>query len=62
MGTGLILIAVSVVTCGAAGAILGLVEGIILLTMTEDDFNKRYNDRTPEAVEFVFMKPKEASG
>ena len=59
MGTGLILIAATVVTCGIAGAILGLIEGIILLTMSEDDFNQRYNDRTPQSVEFVFMKPKE---
>ena len=59
MGTGLILIAATVVTCGIGGAILGLVEGIILLTMSDDDFNKRYNDRTPQSVEFVFMKTKE---
>ena len=59
MGTGLILIAATVVTCGIGGAILGLIEGIVLLTMSDDDFNKRYNDRTPQSVEFVFMKPKE---
>ncbi len=59
MGTGLILIAATLVTCGIAGCVLGLIEGIILLTMSEDEFNKRYNDRTPQAVEFVFMKLKE---
>ena len=58
VGTGVILIAATLVTCGI-GAILGLVEGILLLTMSDDDFNKRYNDRTPASVEFVFMKPKE---
>jgi hypothetical protein len=59
VGTGVILIAATIVTCGIGGAILGLIEGIILLTMSDDDFNKRYNDRTPQSVEFVFMKPKE---
>jgi len=58
VGTGVILIAATLVTCGI-GAILGLVEGILILTMSDDDFNKRYNDRTPASVEFVFMKPKE---
>ena len=58
VGTGVILIAATLVTCGI-GAILGLVEGILLLTMSDEDFNKRYNDRTPASVEFVFMKPKE---
>lgn len=59
MGTGLILIAATLVTCGIAGCVLGLIEGIILLTMSDDEFNKRYNDRTPQPVEFVFMKIKE---
>ena len=58
VGTGVILIAATLVTCGI-GAILGLVEGILLLTMSDEDFKKRYNDRTPASVEFVFMKPKE---
>jgi len=53
-----LLIAATLVTCGI-GWILGLVEGILILTMSDDDFNKRYNDRTPASVEFVFMKPKE---
>jgi TM2 domain-containing membrane protein YozV len=59
VGTGVILIAASIVTCGIAGTVLGLVEGIILLTMSDEEFDKRYNDRTPASVEFVFMKPKE---
>ena len=58
VGTGVILIVATLVTCGI-GAILGLVEGILLLTMSDEDFNKRYNNRTPASVEFVFMKPKE---
>ena len=59
IGTGFILIAATLMTCGIGGVVLGLIEGIILLTMSDDDFNKRYNDRTPQLVEFVFMKPKE---
>ena len=58
VGTGVILIAVTLVTCGI-GAILGLVEGILILVMSDEDFNKRFNDRTPASVEFVFMKPKD---
>ena len=56
-GTGIILIAITLVTCGI-GAILGLVEGILILVMKDEDFNKRYNDRAPASVEFVFMTPK----
>ena len=58
VGTGVILIVITFVTCGI-GAILGLVEGIMILVMSDEDFNKRFNDRTPASVEFVFMKPKD---
>lgn len=58
VGTGLILIAISVITCGIVGAVLGLVEGILILVMSDEDFNKRYNERTPQTIEFVFMTPK----
>ncbi len=58
VGTGVIQIVLTFVTCGL-GALLGLVEGIMILVMADEDFNKRYNDRTPASVEFVFMKPKE---
>ena len=64
-GAGLILLLVSVVSCGFAAAlsgVVGLVEGIMLLIMDDDEFDKRYNQRTPETVEFVFMKPKSGSG
>ncbi len=57
MGTGIILIVLTLVTCGL-GSLVGLVEGILILTMSDEDFNKRYNEREPESVEFVFMKPK----
>ncbi len=39
------------------GWIFGLVEGIMLLIMDQNEFDQRYNYRTPESVEFVFMKP-----
>ncbi len=58
VGTGLILIAVTVITCGI-GAILGLIEGIMILVMSDEDFNKRYNERAPKSIEFVFMTPKD---
>ncbi len=39
------------------GALLGLIEGILLLVMKDDEFDARYNARTPGTMEFVFMKP-----
>lgn len=56
VGTGIIIFA-SNLLCGL-GFIIGVIEGILLLTMTDEEFDKRYNQRTPESVEFVFMKPK----
>jgi TM2 domain-containing membrane protein YozV len=56
---GIIYLCVTLFTCGtfamlpAAG---GLIEGILLLTMSDDDFNARYNYREPEGMEFVFQK------
>jgi TM2 domain-containing membrane protein YozV len=38
---GIIQIVLSVVTCGAAG-IIGLIEGIIYLTKSDEDFVKTY--------------------
>jgi len=65
MGSGFILLAVTlvggIVTCGFGamlGGVAGIVEGIMLLVMPDAEFHQRYNDRTPESVEFVFMKPK----
>jgi TM2 domain-containing membrane protein YozV len=62
---GIILLAVGIVlgtiTCGVGyglAALVGLVEGIMLLIMPDDEFNRRYNQRTPGSTEFVFMKPK----
>ena len=42
--------------CTGLGGILGLVEGIMLLVMSDDDFNAKYNYREPEPMEFVFQK------
>lgn len=54
--TALIEIGITIVTCGA-GALLGLVEGILILVMDQGEFDRRYNQRTPNPVEFVFTKP-----
>jgi TM2 domain-containing membrane protein YozV len=43
--------------CFGLGALLGLVEGILLLVMSDADFDARYNQRSPGSMEFVFMKP-----
>jgi TM2 domain-containing membrane protein YozV len=56
--SGVIEIVATVVTCGIGG-LLGLVEGIMLLVMKDEEFNGRYNQRAPESIEFVFMKPKQ---
>jgi TM2 domain-containing membrane protein YozV len=54
---GVILLIVSVVTCGSIGSIIGIVEGVMLLIMPDAEFDARYNNRTPGSMEFVFMKP-----
>ena len=45
-----------------AGCLIGFVEGILLLVMSDEEYNQRYNDRVPESMEFVFMKPKTLGG
>jgi TM2 domain-containing membrane protein YozV len=52
---GVVTLAVVVITCGLGG-ILPLVEAIMLLVMSDDDFNRKYNQREPESMEFVFQK------
>ncbi len=39
---GIIMIAVSVFTCGSISSIIGIVEGIIYLTKTDEDFVNTY--------------------
>jgi len=58
--SGIIEIVLSVVTCGVGG-ILGIIEGVMLLVMDQNEFDARYNQRAPEPMEFVFMKPKSMS-
>lgn len=47
---------VTIVACCGFGNLIGLVEAIMLLTMSDADFDAKYNARTPEPMEFVFMK------
>lgn len=54
---GIICIAATWLTCGIGG-ILPFIEFIMLLIMSEGDFNKKYNLRKPEPMEFVFTGPK----
>lgn len=61
MTSGVIVLVVTIFTCGIGG-LIGLVEGILLLIMSDEEFNQRYNYRTPESMEFVFMKPKTLDG
>jgi TM2 domain-containing membrane protein YozV len=48
---------ICLLTCGGC-AIIQVVELIMLLVMSEEDFNKKYNFRTPESMEFVWTKAK----
>ena len=56
---GIILLVATVVTCGFGGMItwiVGLVEGILLIMMSDEEFDAKYNARQPEPMEFVFQK------
>lgn len=44
---GLIQIAVTILTCGAGG-IIGLIEGIIYLTKSDDQFIREYQGENPK--------------
>lgn len=46
---------ICLLTCGCCG--LTLVESVMLLIMSDEDFDAKYNARTPESMEFVFMNP-----
>ena len=54
INSGLILLVSS--CCFGLGSVLGLVEGIMLLVMTDEEFDAKYNAREPESIEFVFQK------
>ncbi len=53
VGAGVVCIAAS---CLCVGGLLGLVEGILLLVMSDEEFDAKYNQRVPESMEFVFQK------
>ncbi len=55
VATGLVTLAIVWLTCGIGG-ILPFVEFIMLLVMSDGDFDAKYNARTPEGIEFVFQK------
>lgn len=54
---GVIILVISLFTCGFIGTIIGVVEGILLLLMSDSEFDARYNLREPGSMEFVFTKP-----
>jgi TM2 domain-containing membrane protein YozV len=54
-GAGIIELLLSCI--GGVGWIVAIVEGVLLLVMSDADFDARYNHREPESVEFVFLKP-----
>ena len=47
---------VTIVACCGLSGILPLVEAIMLFIMPDAEFDAKYNARTPESMEFVFMK------
>ncbi len=56
---GIVLLLATVLTCGFGGIltwIVALIEGIMLLIMNDEEFDAKYNQRTPEGMEFVFQK------
>jgi TM2 domain-containing membrane protein YozV len=55
--SGVLLVIGSLCTVGTIPWIVSLIEGIMIFTMSDADFDARYNQREPESLEFVFMKP-----
>ena len=43
-------------TCCGVGIVLGMVEGVMLLVMSDDEFDEKYIRRTPDSMEFVFQE------
>lgn len=52
-GAGLALLATF---CCGVGAIVGVVEGVMLLAMSDLEFEEKYVLRRPESLEFVFQE------
>jgi len=51
-GAAIVEIVCTMLFCG------GTIVGFMLLTMSQADFDAKYNDRTPESMEFVFSRAK----
>ena len=50
---GLLLLMLS---CFCVGGVVSLVEGRMLLVMSDDEFDEKYNLRIPQPMEFVFQE------
>ena len=51
--SGLLLLMLS---CFCVGWVVSLVEGVMLLVMSDSEFDAKYNARWPEPMEFVFQE------
>lgn len=47
---------VFLMSCFGVGFIVGPVEGVMLLVMSDIEFDAKYNHRVPDALEFVFQR------
>jgi TM2 domain-containing membrane protein YozV len=54
---GVLLLIGSLCTVGTIPWLIGLIEGIMIFMMSDAEFDARYNQREPQSMEFVFMKP-----
>ena len=43
-------------TCCGVGLVIGIVEGVMLLVMSDEEFEAKYVHRRPESMEFVFQE------
>lgn len=53
VAAGLLTMATS---CCGVGLVVGIVEGVMLLVMSDEEFEAKYIDRRPESMEFVFQE------
>ena len=51
---GLLIVLMNCFAC--VGLIVGLVEGFMLLMMSREEFDAKYNERRPDQMEFVFQQ------
>lgn len=42
--------------CVGVGLVVGMVEGVMLLVMSDEEFEAKYVRRRPESMEFVFQE------